>query len=60
MVTEEEEKQIIHSFEEKLSGFDEIWFYKRPAAVHPFYERVISINNLSRRVKVFESLDLIK
>jgi hypothetical protein len=59
-VTEEEEKQITRSFEEKLTGFDEIWFYIRPATFHPFYERVISTNSLSMRVKFFESLAQIK
>jgi hypothetical protein len=59
-VTPEEELVIIHQFEQKLSGFDEIWFFVRIETFHPFYERVLTSSSLHNRITFFKDLNLIK
>jgi hypothetical protein len=58
-VTPEEENVIIQSFENRLSEYDEIWFYIRAETFHPFYERVLNNSRLAGRVKRFEDLNQI-
>jgi len=59
-VTPEEEKVIIKSFDNKLSKYDEIWFYIRPQTFHLFYQRVLSNSRLASRVQRFEDLEQIE
>jgi len=35
-VTDEEEENLVRNFEEKLSSYDEIWFYYNPWTYSPF------------------------
>jgi hypothetical protein len=58
-VTAEEEAIILHGFDQRLAGYDEIWFYIRPQTFHPFYERVLSSSSLADRVQRFEDLEQI-
>lgn len=55
-VTREEEAAIIAQINERLSDFDEIWFYARPATCHPFYEHVLTGSALAQRTHYFEDL----
>jgi hypothetical protein len=55
-VTPEEEAAIIAQINERLSGYDEIWFYVRPATFHPFYERVLKGSDQAARVQQFEDI----
>jgi len=55
-ITPEEEAVIIAQFNERLAGYDEIWFYVRPATFHPFYERVLKASALADRVRLFEKI----
>ena len=52
-VTAEEEAAIIAQFSDRLSGYDEIWFYMRQATFHPFYERVLKESELAARIHLF-------
>lgn len=55
-VTPKEELVIIRQFEQKLSGFDEIWFFVRTETFHPFYERVLNSSSLRDRITIFKDL----
>jgi hypothetical protein len=55
-VTPDEEAAIITQFNEQLAGFEEIWFYIRPATFHPFYERVLKGSDLAARVHLFQDI----
>ena len=59
-VTPEEEAILINQLNKRLEGFDEIWFYVRPAAFHPLYERILMRSALSRRVHLFTDLEEVK
>jgi hypothetical protein len=59
-VTAEEELVIIHQLEQKLSSFDDIWFFVRTATFHPFYERVLNSSSLNDRITFFKDLNSIK
>lgn len=59
-VTAEEEGAIRLDLEQKLLSYDEIWFYVRPATIHPFYERVLKASLLGERVSLFTDLEEIK
>lgn len=52
-VTPEEERAIIEQFNQRLTGYDEIWFFVRPETIHPFYERVLKGSELSTRIHLF-------
>ena len=58
-VTAQEEAAIIQDFETKLSPYDEIFFYVRPASFHPFYGRVLRKTVLADRVKRFQDIEAI-
>jgi hypothetical protein len=59
-VTPEEEAILINQLNKRLEGFDEIWFYVRPAAFHPLYERILMRSALSERVHLFTNLVEVK
>ena len=59
-VTPEEELEIIHQFEQKLSGFDEIWFFVRSETFHSFYERVLQSVSIQDKIKIFTDLHAIQ
>jgi hypothetical protein len=58
-VTPAEEMVIIHQLEQRLSSYDEIWFYVRPETIHPFYERVLQSSSLHDRIILFQDLSVI-
>ena len=55
-VTIEEEAVIITQFNERLAGYNEIWFNVRAETFHPFYERVLKRSNLVDRIHLFEDI----
>ena len=59
-VTAEEELVIIHQLEQKLSSFDDIWFFVRTETFHPFYERILNSSSLNDRITFFKDLNSIK
>jgi hypothetical protein len=59
-VTDEEETQIRLDLEQKLVGYQEIWFYIRPATIHPFYERVLRASALQQRLTFFSDLSQVQ
>ncbi len=59
-VTEEEENIIRLDLEKKLDAYQEVWFYVRPATIHPFYERVLRDSNLHPRLTFFSDLNQVQ
>jgi hypothetical protein len=55
-VTPEEGTAIIAQFNERLAGYDELWFYVRQSSFHPFYEQVLKGSDLSARVRLFQDI----
>lgn len=55
-VTPEEEAIITAQFNQRLSSYDEIWFFVRPETFHPFYDRVLKRCTFAVRVHLFEAL----
>ena len=58
-VTKEEFDKIVHDFDAKLEGFDEILFYVRKDSFHPFYRRVLDATKHSSKVQTFDEVSLI-
>ncbi len=56
-VTPEEEAVIAAQFNQRLSGYDEIWFFVRPETFHPFYDRVLKSISNHKTVTVFTELE---
>ncbi len=54
-VTPQAEAIIIAQFNERLAGYDEIWFYVRPDTFHPFYKRVMIESELAARIHFFQN-----
>lgn len=59
-VTQAEEDAVIQDLDNKLSHYDEIWFYVRPDSFHAFYERVLRKTALASRVQLFEDVHQIE
>lgn len=59
-VTLQEEEVVIQDFNNKLSSYDEIFFFVRLESFHSFYERVLKKTVLANRVKIFQDIDYIK
>ncbi len=59
-VTPQEETILIDQVNRRLEQYEEIWFYVRPAAIHPLYERVLMHSALSARVHLFSDLGEVK
>ena len=58
-VTPQEEELIIKDFNHKLGSYDEIFFYARSDAFHPFYKRVLDKTALANRVRIIQHIEMI-
>lgn len=52
-VTEHEFKNLVKSFEERLAGYDEIWFYHNPGRFHPLYARLLKDVKVKAKIALF-------
>jgi hypothetical protein len=59
-VTPEEENTLRNQLNQRLEQYTEIWFYVRPAAIHPVYERILMHSALSAHVHLFSDLGEVK
>lgn len=59
-VTPQEEENVVQDFDNKLSLYDEIYFFVRPESFHPFYERVLKKTMLANKVKTFQDIEYIE
>lgn len=59
-VTPAEEARVIEDFNQKLSAYEEIHFWVRPASFHPFYARVLQKTALADRIITFQDLAAIE
>jgi hypothetical protein len=58
-VTEQEFRKLVKSFEERLGGFDEIWFYYNPGRFHSLYARLLKEVRVKARIALFTHKDQI-
>lgn len=56
-VSEEEFEVLVRDFEEKLRGFDEIYFYHNPGRFHPLYQRLLKEAKTSGKIVPFTRKD---
>lgn len=56
-VTEQEFKNLINNFNQKLKNYDEIWFYYNPGRFHRLYKRLLKETKLKDRIKRFTHLE---
>ena len=59
-VTEEEFKNLVKNFEQKLGEYDEIWFYHNPRRFHSLYKRLLKEAIVRGRIIPFTHKDQIK
>ncbi len=60
-VKQEEFKFLVNNFIERLSGYDEIWFYYNPGRFHEVYRRLIEeVKSRGLNVKLFSHLSEIR
>lgn len=59
-VTPEEEKLVLQNFNHKLSAYDEVLFFVRPEAFHPFYRRVLRKADLASKIQLFYNIGCIE
>jgi len=52
-VTEDEFKNLLNDFDQKLQGYDEIWFYYNPGRFHRLYDKLLKQAKLRNRVRQF-------
>ncbi len=54
-VTDEEFAKLLREFDEKLSTYDEIWFYcnYRSPRFHSLYKRLVGQSSLRERITLF-------
>jgi hypothetical protein len=55
-VTEEEFKELVMDFDQKLEKYEEIWFYYSPTWFHSLYRRLLDESKLAGRVTRFSHL----
>ena len=55
-VTKQELKNLINDFDQKLSKYDEIWFYYNPGRFHRLYKGLLQEIKLKDKVKRFTHL----
>jgi len=51
-VTEQEFRNLVNDFDQKLKDYDEIWFYYNPGRFHPLYKRLLQETRLKGKVKL--------
>lgn len=59
-VTNEEFNTLVHDFNSKLKGYDEIWFYYNPGRFHRIYKRLLENNSLKGKIKMFTHINEIQ
>jgi len=59
-VTEEEFRQLLKNFQERLSDYDEIHFYYNPGRFHPLYKRLTKNAIIKGKLTLFSHKDEIK
>ena len=59
-VTEQEFKNLLNDFDQKLRHFDEIWFYYNPSRFHPLYKRLLQETRLRNKVREFSCIAVIE
>ena len=52
-VSEEEFSYLVRDFEEKLSNYDEIYFYHNPGRFHPLYRRLLNEVGIKDKICLF-------
>jgi len=52
-VTEQEFKNLVNDFNQKLHNLDEIWFYYNPGRFHPVYKRLVEETKFKNKIKMF-------
>ncbi len=52
-VTPAEYERLIDNFEQRLSKFDEIWFYHNPGRFHPLYDRLLKEVKVKGKITLF-------
>jgi hypothetical protein len=52
-VTDQEFKNLLNNFDDKLEQYDEIWFYYNPGRFHPLYKRLLQETKLRERIRPF-------
>lgn len=52
-VNEEKFQQLLSSFDEKLSEYDEIFFYYNPRRFHGLYKRLLEESKLTKKITKF-------
>ncbi len=55
-VTEEEFKELLKDFDEKLGSYHEIWFYFHPARFHSLYRKLIRESQYREKIKLFSKI----
>lgn len=45
-VPEQEFRELVRDFDQKLQRFDQIWFYYNPGRFHPLYEKLLKETKL--------------
>jgi len=55
-VTEERFLRLVDNFDERLAGFDVIYFYHNPGRFHPLYKRLLDETRLKSRVVLITHL----
>jgi len=58
-VSEEEFRKLVKDFEEKLRGYDEIYFYHNPGRFHHLYRRLLKEAKVRGKIILFSHLDKI-
>jgi hypothetical protein len=49
-VTERRFLELVENFDERLKGYDEIYFYHNPGRFHPLYQRLLMETKLRERI----------
>ena len=52
-ITEQEFENLLDDFDQKLQGYDEIWFYYNPGRFHPLYKILLERTKLKDKVRQF-------
>jgi len=55
-VTEQEFKNLVRDFEEKIGNYDEIYFYHNPGRFHSMYRRLLKEIKVKGKVTLFSHL----
>jgi len=59
-VTEQEFRNLVKDFDQKLKNYDGVWFYYNPGRFNPLYKRLLQETMLKNKVKLFTHIGEIK